>query len=236
MANEYFNNFPTTQYKLSDGRWITIKDFFRKSKIDQSALHKVIDYEYYELQDGERPDVVATKLYGNGDLHWTLFLANEFTNYNDWHKDNQTFEAYMSEKYQGQYLVGNETTDIVSSTSKFLLGEQITSSGKEAHVVKVDPTMKRIGVIGNGFVGNDVVTGSVSGKSMTVLNAIEQRDGIAYYKDTNGVRKNFFENGFSSVSFFDEEWETNEAKRKIRVIRPELIQQVVSVFERIMSD
>lgn len=235
MANEYFNNFPTTQYKLSDGRWITIKDFFRKSKIDQSALHKVIDYEYYELQDGERPDVVATKLYGNGDLHWTLFLANEFTNYNDWHKDNQTFETYMSEKYEGQYLVGNETTDIITSTNKFLLGEKITSTGKEAHVVKVDPTMKRIGVIGNQFDGNDVVTGSVSGKSMTVLNAIEQRDGIAYYKDLNGVRKNFFENGFSSVSFFDEEWETNEAKRRIKVIRPELISAVVNQFERIMS-
>jgi hypothetical protein len=80
-----------------------------------------------------------------------------------------------------------------------------------------------------------VVTGNVSGKSMTVLNAIEQRDGIAYYKDLNGVRKNFFENGFSSVSFFDEEWETNEAKRRIKVIRPELISAVVNQFERIMS-
>ena len=236
MASEYFKNFPNVEYTLSSGKVISIKDFFRKSKIETEALDGLVSYTYYEIQDGERPDVVATKLYGNGDLHWTLFLANEFTNYNDWHKDTQTFETYMNEKYQGQYLVGNETTDIVSSTSKFLLGEQITSSGKEAHVVKVDPTMKRIGVIGNEFVGNDVITGSVSSKSMTVLNAIEQRDGIAYYKDTNGVKKNFFENGFSSVSFFDEEWETNEAKRKIRVIRPELIQQVVNVFERIMSD
>ena len=68
MANQYFENFPTTQYKLSNGKWITIKDFFRKSKIDQAALNNVIDYEYYELTDGERPDVVATKLYGNGDI------------------------------------------------------------------------------------------------------------------------------------------------------------------------
>ena len=53
MANQYFENFPTTQYKLSNGKWITIKDFFRKSKIDQAALNNVIDYEYYELTDGE---------------------------------------------------------------------------------------------------------------------------------------------------------------------------------------
>ena len=86
----------------------------------------------------------------------------------------------MSEKYEGQWLVGSTTVDIVSSTSKWLLGEKLTATGKEAHVVKVDPTMRRIGVIGNAFVGTDVVTVSVSSKSMTVLNAIEQRDGISY--------------------------------------------------------
>ena len=235
MANEFFQNFPNIEYTLNDGKVISIKDFFRKSKIETEALDSIVAYTYYEIQDGERPDVVATKLYGNGDLHWTLFLANEFTNYNEWHMDNATFERYMNEKYEGQWLVGSATSDIVSSTGKFLLGEKITSAGKEAHVVKVDPTMKRIGVVGTAFTGNDVVTGSVSTKSMTAVNAIEQRDGIAYYKDPNGVRKNFFASGFTSVSFFDKEWTHNESKRKIKVIRPELISSVVSQFERIMS-
>ena len=235
MATEFFNNFPNVEYTLNNGKVISIKDFFRKSKIETAALDNIVSYTYYELQDGERPDMVATKLYDNGDLHWTLFLVNEFSNYNEWHMDNQTFETYMSEKYEGQWLVGTTTADIVSSTSKWLLGEKLTATGKEANVVKVDPTMKRIGVIGNAFVGTDVVTGSVSSKSMTVLNAIEQRDGISYYKDTNGVRKNFFVNGFSSVSFFDEEWEHNETKRRIKVIRPEMINAVVNQFERIMS-
>ena len=30
MAQEYFKNFPEMQYTLSDGKIITIKDFFRK--------------------------------------------------------------------------------------------------------------------------------------------------------------------------------------------------------------
>ena len=162
MANQYFENFPTTQYKLANGKWITIKDFFRKSKIDQGALHKVIDYEYYELQDGERPDVVATKLYGNGDLHWTLLLVNEMESYFDWHKDTPTFEAYLKEKYPGQYLTFSNTSDMIDEDGKFLLGEEIKSNtGNTAHVIKVEPTYNRIGVDGRiDFIGGDTITGS----------------------------------------------------------------------------
>ena len=85
MANQFFKNFPEIQYKIQDSngvdKFVTIKDFFRKSRIEQAAVTNVIDYTYYELEDGERPDVAATKLYGNPDLHWTFFLVNEIENY-----------------------------------------------------------------------------------------------------------------------------------------------------------
>ena len=69
MAQEFFKNFPEMQYKLDSGKIITIKDFFRKSNIQGTAREAVINYTYHELQEGDRPDVVASKLYGNGDLH-----------------------------------------------------------------------------------------------------------------------------------------------------------------------
>lgn len=235
MANEYFNNFPTTQYKLSDGRWITIKDFFRKSKIDQSALNKVIDYEYYELQDGERPDVVATKIYGNGDLHWTLLLVNEMESYYDWHKDTPTFEAFLTEKYPGQYLTFANTSDIIDGNGKFLLGEKITSNdGNTAHVLKVEPTYNRIGVQGNReFTGGDTITGSE--KTATIQNAINQIDGVAYYKNDEGLKSNSFVNGYTSVTLWQDEFDKNDAKRLIKIIRPQYIRRVVQEFDRIMS-
>ncbi len=95
MANELFKNFPEVRYTLSNGKIVTIKDFFRKAKLEGTQLNQVIDYTFYELQEGERPDVVASKLYGNGDLHWTIFLANDITNYYDWYMDTPTFENHM---------------------------------------------------------------------------------------------------------------------------------------------
>ena len=78
MANKLFQNFPNMTYTLESGKVITIKDFFRKAKIETSAVDNVVDYQKYEILDGERPDVVASKLYGDGDLHWTFFLVNDF--------------------------------------------------------------------------------------------------------------------------------------------------------------
>ena len=100
MAQEFFKNFPEMQYKLDSGKIITIKDFFRKSNIQGTAREAVINYTYHELQEGDRPDVLASKLYGNGDLHWIFFMVNDLNNYYDWWKDQSTFQQYIEKKYR----------------------------------------------------------------------------------------------------------------------------------------
>ena len=94
MSNKLFKNIPDIQYKLND-KLVTVKDYFRKAKIDSAKLDSIIEYELYDLGDGERPDVLATKLYGDGDLHWVFFLVNEIDNYYDWYKDSETFNNYI---------------------------------------------------------------------------------------------------------------------------------------------
>ena len=160
MANQFFKNFPEIQYTLNTGKIITIKDFFRKSSVEQTAVNDLIEYSFYELQDGERPDVLATKLYGDGDLHWTFFLVNYFTNYYDWFMDNQTFDTYMIEKYEGQVLNATASSDIVSATGKFLIGEVVTSNldGKTATVLHVQPTFNRIVTSGDTFGNGEVIS------------------------------------------------------------------------------
>ena len=108
MSNQLFKNFPEIQYTLSTGKIVTIKDFFRKSMIEQEAVNSVISYTYYEIQDGERPDVVADRLYGDSELHWTFFLVNDMDNYYQWHKDNVTFEKHINEMYPEYWLIASD--------------------------------------------------------------------------------------------------------------------------------
>ena len=84
---------------MDDSKVIYIKDFFRKSRLEQETVNEVIEYSLYEITDGDRADTVVHKIYGDSDLHWTFFLVNDYNNYYDWHKDFMTFEKYMDKKY-----------------------------------------------------------------------------------------------------------------------------------------
>ena len=187
MAQEFFKNFPTIQYKLSDGKIITIKDFFRKSKIEQESVTSLVEYTFYELEEGDRPDTVASKIYGNGDLHWTLYLVNDFDNYFDWFKTSQEFEEYIKQKYEGYLVNANNTSEIINSTSKFLLGEKVKTNHSEGIVIKVDPTHNRIGVkpikgdFGADSPSEGTITGESSGKSFSINFTTHHRDGISHY-------------------------------------------------------
>ncbi len=235
MASQYFKNFPEITYKLNDGKVVRIKDFFRKSKIEQEAVNTIIDYNLYELQDGERPDTAAANLYGDQHLHWTFLLVNDIENYYDWHKDNETFERYIDKKFPGQLAIGTQSTDILTSSSKFLLGEKVTSVSSEGRIIEVSPLEKRICIEGGNFVANELITGSVSGKSFTPTSVINHRDGVKYYKNSDGLRRNTELSGYESVSFYNDEFDLNEEKRTIKYIRPTLIEGVVDKFNEVMS-
>ena len=223
------------QYKLDSGKIITIKDFFRKSTITGAAREAVINYTVHELEEGDRPDVLASKLYGNGDLHWTFFLVNDFNNYYDWWKDNQTMERYIREKYSGKYFTASASTDIVSSTSKFLVGETITGLNSLGYITAVEPTYNRIAVdVKEGFITPTEATGSSSGKVFTPASIISQQDGVAYYYKDD-IKRNTFASGYQSKSNWEYEYELNEEKRKIKVIKPSMINAVVNQFEKVMK-
>ena len=235
MSSRYFQNFPEITYKLNDGKVIKIKDFFRKSKIEQEAVKELISYNKYELTDGERPDVVAARIYNDQNLHWTFLLVNDIENYYDWHKDNQTFERYINKKFPGQLAIGTQSTDILTSSSKFLMGEKVTCVSSEGRIIEVSPLEKRICIEGGNFVANELITGSVSGKSFTPTSVINQQDGVKYYKNADGLKRNTELSGYSSVTFYEDEFNLNEEKRTINYIEPQIMPAILKKFNEVMS-
>ena len=244
MADKFFSNFPEIQYQLDSGRVIFIKDFFRKSKIEQESVNALIDYSLYTLTDGDRPDTLATKIYGNSNLHWTFFLVNDMENYYDWHKDVNTFDNYLNKKYPGQYAIGSQPSDIVSAkqflsdtSNKFLLGEKVTSVSGEGRILTVEPEKCRIAIDVSvcEFKANDTITGAVSSRTLTPTSVINHRDGVKYYENSAGLRRNQEAVGYSEKTIFEHEFEVNEEKRHIKIISPSIIGNIVRRFEKVMT-
>ena len=259
MASQLFKNFPDIQYTLNTGKVVRVKDFFRKAKVESAALDQLIEYQTYEISEGERPDVVATKLYGDSDLHWTFFLVNDFDNYYDWFMDFEVFENYIAEKYQGQNLIVENSSDIVTTPTydttlvstdnplghkhdnKILIGETLTSGTKEVSVLSVDPTFNRVVVQGDSIEANDVLVSKTNlnlgtNLSFTVKSVSDAKDGVHHYKDSAGNKRTYGGTGYTAVTHYTEEYEENETKRLIKIIAPKKMASVLREFEKIMGN
>jgi hypothetical protein len=240
MAQGFFKHIPDIVYDFkSDGTYYRAKDLFRKVSTWSYLQEGVSGYSYYRITEGERPDTVASKLYGDSTLYWTFFLVNEnLQDFNDWPKSNQLLEKYIDRKYSGKCLVAGSSTDIVSSTLKFGLGEKVSqsSSGAYGFVTKVNPTHNRITLNSiNGIFTTGTVTGAESGKSFTVTSVQNERDAVNHYTDSNEL-KTTVSTGNSVVTNETYERTINEEKFMIRYIEPKYIPRIVKEFIDIVRD
>lgn len=111
----YFAKFPQLSYnKLSATGSPTIAvDILRKVSFFDAIKEETKMAGKYFVNEGETPEIVADKVYGNPDFHWVLLLANNMLNpYQDWAMDINTLDRFIDEKYPGytMYLVMDGNT------------------------------------------------------------------------------------------------------------------------------
>jgi hypothetical protein len=107
MSLDFFKQYPQLDYDLySNGSSIRITDIFRAAMVNTSFLpDDASSYTYYEIFDGDRPDIVSHKLYGTPKYYWTLFLLNERLRKglnSEWPLSSYDFSKYVDREY-GNY-------------------------------------------------------------------------------------------------------------------------------------
>ena len=249
MATGFFKQIPNLYYDFkSDGKFFEAKDLFRKVSTWSYLQEGVTGYSYYKITEGERPDVVATRLYGDSTLYWLFFLVNDnLQDFNDWPKSHVLFNKFMDRKYPGTCLVAPSSTDIVSydhslsvqlASRKFILGEKVSqSSSVYGFITDINPTHNRItlnSVIGT-FTTSSTATGADSGKSFTISSVVNEQDAVHHYTDSNSF-KTTVSTGNTVVTNLDYEREINEDKHEIRYIEPQYTQRVINEFKQLVRD
>ena len=237
MAQKYFKHFPSINFDVkNDGNLIQAKDIFRNIRVSSDAEDAITGYEYYYINDQDRPDVLATKLYGDATLYWLFWMVNDqFATYNDWPKSQSILDKFINRKYSGKALVANQKSDIVSSSdSKFLQGEKVVGSTSSAFgfVTKIDPTNKQLILndVQGIFQDGETVTGSQSTKSFIISSVRNFSDSPHHYEDSEG-NKTTISNGNTPVSNHDYEQQLNDDKRSIKYIKGEFVSQLLREFK-----
>jgi hypothetical protein len=99
----YFKNFPNIFYKFNiagEDRLMIMKDITSNIRIKKQILNNIVLFDNYDIIDGETPELIAEKLYGNPNLHWVIMLCNEKYHHADEFPLTQSqLNYYVTEKY-----------------------------------------------------------------------------------------------------------------------------------------
>lgn len=102
----YFNELPNLdiESRLADRSstedYIRIKNIWKRARIREDLINSISAFSYYDIKDGERPDQIAEKLYGDPELDWVILISNNIINVNEqWPIDNNSLYKYLMDKY-----------------------------------------------------------------------------------------------------------------------------------------
>ena len=97
----YFRPFPLISYRMpGTNNNILAMDITRRFSIANFVRNANVNFDEYQVQDGERPDIVAYDYYGDETLDWLVLLANEIQDpYYEWPLSNNDLQAMILQKY-----------------------------------------------------------------------------------------------------------------------------------------
>jgi hypothetical protein len=136
----YFNELPDIQYlsrfadQSSNEDYTLAKNIFRRAKLREDIANAVTAFQYYQIKDGERPDQIADRIYGDPELDWVVLISNNITSYpSQWTLTNESLYEYLIDKYGAEdaftkvkYL---ETLEVRDEYNRLVVPEKL----------KVDP-------------------------------------------------------------------------------------------------
>lgn len=97
----YFLNFPKVYHSFDNKFGVLVTDLTKRVGLNQRlGNNTAMVYYKYQIQEGDTPEIIAEKYYGDAEKHWLVLMANNIIDpYKDWPKTYNEFLIYINEKY-----------------------------------------------------------------------------------------------------------------------------------------
>ena len=127
----YFDRFPLMAYDVKGNeQYKLLPNILKRVKLRSGIRSGTLLFDNYDVTDGERPEDIAFKLYGDAELHWVVLMTNNVTDrYYQWPLSAPQFAEHLTDKYGA----GNE--DAVHHYEK-TQDSGPTSSRDSSHLVE----------------------------------------------------------------------------------------------------
>lgn len=197
MGN-FFDKFPLVRFtvdkKLLNEYDVVTNVLFRISLIKDIMENNVNAYYYYIVEDSDRPEILAEKVYGDAQAHWLILYANNiYDPYYDWPMDERTFEKYIIKKYGSlewaktnyhhyeKVITRENPSAQVITTTRFEVNEKVLTDG----IITIIDAETDYGVGEIVYIGPSNESNTFSGQVLAWNNA----NGQIVLANTNGQAK-----------------------------------------------
>ena len=130
----YFDRFPMMAYDMAaNGDYKLLPNILRRVKLRSGLRSGSFLFDDYDVKDGERPEDIAFKWFGDPEYHWVILMTNNVTDrYYQWPLSQPQFQEHIADKYGA----GNE--DAVHHYEKTTDSGKTSSSGPNdySHLVE----------------------------------------------------------------------------------------------------
>jgi hypothetical protein len=168
----YFSKFPVLQYPVRDGeafRYALTRNILRRVALNEDLKSGDGIFLQYDVKDGERPEHIAERVYGDPGFHWIILLTNDIIDpYHGWYKSSFAMEEYIQKKYSGLSVYFGTTAGGFYYSPNIVSGSSLQQGSVSTHVLDYQPELCKLTVRGGQFSEGDAVLGLSGGSSVTV--------------------------------------------------------------------
>ncbi len=97
----YFSKFPLFAYDIkNNNNYKLLPDILRRVKLRALVKSGGMLFDKYDVKEGEKPEDIAFKWFGDAELHWVILMTNNVTDrYYDWPMNQVQFAEFLTDKY-----------------------------------------------------------------------------------------------------------------------------------------
>ena len=97
----YFANFPLIIYdSVGNGNFKIVTNLMKRVAMRTKVRTNTLFFDTYDVKEGETPEILADKLYGDSTLHWIILYVNNITDrYHQWPMSSGQFNDFIADKY-----------------------------------------------------------------------------------------------------------------------------------------
>ena len=97
----YFRNFPLMAYDVKGNKdYKLLPNILRRVKLRAGIRSGTFLFDNYDVKDGEKPEDIAFKWFGDAEYHWVILMTNNITDrYYQWPLSQPQFAEHLTDKY-----------------------------------------------------------------------------------------------------------------------------------------